>query len=394
MRSAAATALAAAVIFVGLTPASGQSDAPASTSTAPPMPPKASILVDAGTGYVLAAHNHHQALPTASTVKLMTALVAVEKLSPGSLIPISDRSAGRPAMRIGVKTGEQWPLSDAMHSMLMVSANDAAYALAEAASGSIEQFATQAQAIAGRYGLKDSTFNDPAGLDDSFSYNGGSLMSAYDLAIVARNVLTVPHLVDITKMGEYKFIGPDGAPHTLTNHNKLITTRRYDGAIGLKTGRTAKAGSTLVSAARRDGRTLIAVVLNAPDMYGAATALLDSGFSTPSNTKGVSERLPQTRVKLARSAQGLAPTDTDSPKAQRSDSDDTGLPLRRWLGNLGKIVLILAAIAIVLRRRAVRRRRTRRLLRRQMVMEANRRGTLDLVNPATYDQGQVRIREE
>ncbi len=299
MRSATATTLVAAVIFLGLTPASGQSADPTSTTTTPPVPPKASILVDAETGYVLAAHNHHQALPPASTVKLMTALVAVEKLSPGSLIPISDRSAGRPAMRIGAKIGEQWPLADVMRSMLMVSANDAAYALAEAASGSIEQFATQAQAIAARYGMKDSILNDPAGLDDSFSYNGGSLMSAYDLAIVARNVLTVSDLVNITKMSEYRFTGPDGAPHTLTNHNKLVTSRRYDGAIGLKTGRTAKAGSTLVSAARRDGRTLIAVVLNASDMYGAATELLDRGFSTPANTKGTNERLPRTRVNPA-----------------------------------------------------------------------------------------------
>lgn len=385
---------ALALTFTALTEALGQSARPTPTTAPPPAPPKASILVDAETGYVLAAHNHHQALPPASTVKLMTALVAIEKLRPGSTVAVSERTATRPAMRISMKVGEQWPLADVLRSMLMVSANDAAYALAEAASGSIEEFATQAQATATRYGMRDSIFNDPAGLDDSYSYDGGSLMSAYDLAIAARNVLAVSDLASITKASDYQFTGPDSAPHTLTNHNKLITTRPYEGAIGLKTGRTSKAGSTLVAAARRDGRTLIAVVLNAGDIYGAATALLDRGFAMPTDAKGTSERLPGERVKPAAATPKPTQLAAGDQQAQRSGAGDAGLPLGRWLANLGKIILVLAAVAIVLRRRAVRRRRKRRLQRQRVLAEARRRGTLDVVNPVTYDQGHLQIRED
>lgn len=387
-------ALALALAFAGLTPAWGQSASPTPTTTEPSAPPRASILVDAETGYVLAAHNHHQALPPASTVKLMTALVAIEKLRPGSMVAVSERTATRPAMRISMKVGEQWPLADVLRSMLMVSANDSAYALAEASAGSIEQFATQSQAIATRYGMRDSIFNDPAGLDDSFSYNGGSLMSAYDLAIVARNVLAVSDLVNITKTRDYQFTGPDGAPHSLTNHNKLITTRPYEGAIGLKTGRTSKAGSTLVAAARRDGRSLIAVVLNSGDIYGVAIALLDRGFAMPEDAKGIDERLPGVRVKPASAEPKPTQRAAGSQQAEHSGAGKTGLPVGRWLANLGKTILVSAAVAVLLRRRAVRRRRKRRLERRRAVMGAHRRGTLDVVDPTAYDQGDIKVSEE
>ena len=110
-----------------------------------------------------------------------------------------------------MQPGQQWSLSPALHSLLMVSANDVAYALAEAASGSLDGFAADMNAAAKRYGMQDSTFNDPAGFDDSASFNGGSLASAYDLAVAARNALAVPLLSQIAGLDEYRFAGPENA---------------------------------------------------------------------------------------------------------------------------------------------------------------------------------------
>ena len=84
---------------------------------------------------------------------------------------------------------------------------------------------------------------------------------------------------------EYRFDGPDGLPHVLYNHNKLLA--RYPGATGLKTGYTSLAGSTFVGTATRDGRRMIAVVLNTTNMYGISAALLDKGFATPADAQGL-----------------------------------------------------------------------------------------------------------
>src|SRR5687768_14034943 len=110
---------------------------PAGAQTAPPPgaapAAKAWLLADADTGKVLDAFNEHEALPPASTQKVMTALVAAEKLPRDARVNVGPTAAAQPAMKIGMTEGEQWALHDTLHSLMMVSANDAAYALAEAA---------------------------------------------------------------------------------------------------------------------------------------------------------------------------------------------------------------------------------------------------------------------
>src|SRR6201999_415669 len=120
-------------------------------------------------------------LPPASTAKIMTALAAVERLPPDAKIDVSANAANREAMKIGMQTGTKWSFNDTMASLMMVSANDAAYALAESVGGSIKGFADDMNTMARRYGMKDSTFGDPAGLTDTTSYEGGPKVSAYDL---------------------------------------------------------------------------------------------------------------------------------------------------------------------------------------------------------------------
>lgn len=247
-------------------------------------PPEAFILVDAKTGSIITGRHVHEAISPASTAKIMTALVAVERLPPGAPIHVSADAAGREAMKIGMPAGSNWPLKDAMASMMMVSANDAAYAIAEAAGGSISGFADDANETARRYGMRDSSFGDPAGLTDETSYKGGPKVSAYDLAIAARNALTVPAIAHWADTTDYEFTDPAGVHHMLHNHNKFLPDNGfgYVGANGFKTGYTELAQHSLVATAKRNGRECIAVILGGVDGgYTWAASLLDQCWRKP-----------------------------------------------------------------------------------------------------------------
>ncbi|MEY2571436.1 MAG: hypothetical protein QOE63_1786, partial [Acidimicrobiaceae bacterium] len=131
---------------------------------------------------------------------------------------------------------------------------------------------------------------DPAGLDDEFSNKGGSLISPRDLAIVARAVLHRPELLKIVQTTHFEFQGGDGVAHELNNHDLFLSL--YPGATGLKTGTTDKAGRTFVGSATRNGRTMLAVVFDAVDVYASAGALLDQGFATPVASEPTTDVLP------------------------------------------------------------------------------------------------------
>jgi serine-type D-Ala-D-Ala carboxypeptidase (penicillin-binding protein 5/6) len=352
----------------------------ASAQTAPPpgqpYPAKAWILVDAETGKVLDAFNEHEALPPASTQKIMTALVATERLSRDATFTVGTVAAAQAAMRIGMVAGEQWTLGPALHSLMMVSANDAAYALAEAASGSLEAFAADMNAAAARYGMVDSRFADPAGFDGLEGFNGGSRASAYDLAIAARNFLSIPELAAIVGLREYRFDGPDGKPHVLYNHNKLLA--RYPGATGLKTGYTSLAGNTFVGTAVRDGRTMIAVVLNSTNMYGVSATLLDKGFATPADAPGLGVTLPPVR---AQTFQPLALVPGQAVAEQHPVQSGGG---SRTFAVLFFVMSSTAGVVVALRRRAERRRRARAERRRRMA-EMRRAAYLAALNDDSWD---------
>ena len=354
--------------------------APAGAQAPPPgaaYPAKAWVLVDADTGKVLDAFDEHEALPPASTTKLMTALVATEKLAPDASLTVGADAAAQPAMRIGMVAGERWSLDAAFHSLMLVSANDAAYALAEAASGNLSTFADDMTAAAARYGMVDSHFADPAGFDDASAFGGGSRVSAFDLAIAARNVLAVPELTAMAATPKYRFDGPDGKSHVLYNHNKLLA--RYTGATGLKTGYTSMAGHTFVGTATRGGRTMIAVVLNADDTYGIASTLMDKGFATPADAPGLGAVLPPVGVQAFRAP--AAATAGAQPVAQQRPVRNGGASV------LTVLFLVLGATAgagMALRRRAERRRRARAERRRRLA-ELRRTAYLEALTDDSWD---------
>jgi D-alanyl-D-alanine carboxypeptidase (penicillin-binding protein 5/6) len=339
-------------------------------------------------------------------VKIMTALVAVERLSPTASISVTPNAAARECMCIGLTPGQSWPFDQAMASMMMVSANDASYAIAETAGGSIPGFAAELNATAKRYGMQDSTFGDPAGLDDSTSFEGGPRVSAYDLAIAARNALTVPAIAQWASTRTYQFTDVAGQAHSLTNHNKFLpgATFGYVGANGFKTGYTQRAAHTLVATANRNGRQLIVVILGAVDGgYTWAASLLEQEFKTPPDTKGTGIRLPPvgvspygTRiaqrdgfVQLARGTASapITPATENASSSKRVAAATTTKAVTTHHGgglltisNFLLVVVILLFVAVLLRRRAVKRQRARRRARRRAWTKAMRSGSLPVID--------------
>jgi D-alanyl-D-alanine carboxypeptidase (penicillin-binding protein 5/6) len=363
---AAALAAGAALVsaFVVAGPAGAQ--APAPVPPAAPIPAAAaSVLVDLDTGAVISGANDRTPMRVASVFKVLTALVAVEHTPPETMVPVSPLAESMPARKMNLKAGQEWRFDDLLHALLMVSANDAAVALGEqAGGGTLAGFDVLLEETASRLGLADNpTLRDPAGLDDEFSYLGGNKISARDLAIATQTAMTYPEITDVVVTPEYRFSGGDGNPHRIVNHNAMLKT--YAGAIGVKTGATKRAGQSLIAAARRNGRTMLAVVIRGDDKYATASALLDRGFATPVRSEAPMDHLPPVAragtAVAAKAAVTPVPTAAPPPVAAAASTTSSRDPVPR-----GRVVLLAAGLApvlavVALRRRAVRRRRRRRL---------------------------------
>ena len=233
---------------------------------------KAAVLMDADSGMVLWSKNADTRMGMASTTKIMTALTVLRLTKPENTVVIPTDAVGIEGSSIYLCEGERLTVEQLLYALILSSANDAAAALAIYCSGSIEKFAAQMNAMADELGLIDTNFVNPHGLDDKDHYT-----TARELALITREALENDLLCKIfsTKKATIPFCGEDGG-RLLVNHNKMLSY--YDGAIGVKTGFTKRTGRSLVSAAKRDGMTLICVTLGAPDDWRDHTALLDFGF--------------------------------------------------------------------------------------------------------------------
>ncbi len=389
-------------------------------------PPQSYVVFDAGTGKVIESKDPHVPHLTASTIKVLTALVALEHLPMGAPVHVSALAAAQPAAKIDMKEGNDWPMDQTLDSLMMVSANDAAYALAETTGGSLDGFATMVTTSARRLGLRDTDFHDPAGLDGHDGYGGGTTSSAYDLAIVARNALTVPAITDPASKEILEFTDPTGAGRRLVNHNRGFLST-YPGAIGLKTGFTTAASRTLIAAATRNGRTCVSVVMGTWDDTGWAGSLLDDCFAATGAPAGA-EQLPPVRIVTADARLGAlaalprtlggavatapaaatpaaatltdpapvagagaavasrtrsAATETAAPApAANPASSERGVAWGSILRTAGLALLGLLVILVLLRRRAVKRRRARRIAWQRAHAEARRRGMIDVIETA------------
>ena len=236
---------------------------------------RSAVLLSGESGAVLWEKNPRERLPMASTTKIMTALLALEEAERAGdpAVEITEEMVAVEGSSMGLRAGDRLTLANLAAGMLLASGNDAAHGAALFLDGSQEGFARRMNSRAEEIGMKDTHFVTPSGLDaeDHFS-------TAYDLALLAREALENEAFAELAASPrcEVTFIEP---AHTATyeNHNKLLGL--YEGCVGVKTGYTKKAGRCLVSAARREGVTLIAVTLDAPDDWDDHTALLDYGFS-------------------------------------------------------------------------------------------------------------------
>ncbi len=244
---------------------------------APPPTIQAStaILVDAETGLVLFDKNMHQQRPIASTTKVMTALLALESADLEAEVTVSPTVLTLEGSNVGLQPGDVVRMDDLLASLLLSSGNDAAVAIAEQISGTVADFADLMNSRAQELGATDSNFTNPHGLHDPNHYS-----SAYDLAIFTREAFKharFRELVGSKVVEVYLPSAPEGKVQ-LINHNKLLWRTRY--ANGVKTGFVSQSGHCLIASGAKDGWELIAVVLDSPDMYVEAKALLDYGFST------------------------------------------------------------------------------------------------------------------
>jgi len=240
---------------------------------------KSAILVEASTGKVLYEKNADEALPPASVTKVMTLLLVMEaieqgKISYSDMVRASANACSMGGSQIFLEENEEMSIEDLIKSVVIASANDAAVALAEYISGTEEAFVEQMNKKATALGMKNTTFENTNGLDDTVQKH---LTSARDIAIMSRELLKYP------KITEYSSIWMDSIRNGefgLTNTNRLV--RFYKGATGLKTGSTAKAGFCISATAKRNDMELICVIMGAESRdirNAAAVSLLDYGFA-------------------------------------------------------------------------------------------------------------------
>ena len=270
-------------------------DTPA-PATPPVVETGSAILADMDSGQVLFQRAPDQRRPIASVTKIMTALLVLERSDLDDVVTVSERAAFPPNLAglsaLGLKAGERIPVRELLYALLLQSANDAAIALAEHVSGTEERFEAAMNARARQLGMHDSRFRSPNGLDDR------GYSSARDLLTLTREVYaTQPEFGRIAATKVHDVPSPDGRPRTIQNRNVLLWL--YPGAVGVKTGYTARAGYCVVAAAERGGRRLISVVLGSPgEPFSEAAALLNYGFAAFTPQRFVEEGRPAGTVSL------------------------------------------------------------------------------------------------
>lgn len=237
------------------------------------------LLMEAETGRILYEMNPDQALPPASVTKIMTLLLVMEAIDAGvikleEMLSCSANAASMGGSQVYLEEGEQMSVDELLKCVVISSANDAALMLAEAVAGSEEAFVARMNKRAGELGMKNSSFENTNGLDDTVVKH---LTSARDVAIMSRELIRHPKILEYSSIWMDSI--RDGA-FGLTNTNRLV--RFYRGATGLKTGSTSKAKFCISATAKRDGMHLICVIMAADTRdirNAAATTLLDWGFA-------------------------------------------------------------------------------------------------------------------
>lgn len=240
------------------------------------------IVMEASTGAILYSKNIHKELYPASITKILTTLVAIENSSLGEVVEFSKNAVydvDLDSSRIGIDVGEKLTMEQCLYGIMLESANEVSYAVAEHISGSVEAFSELMNQKAKELGCKNSHFVNPHGLPDENHYT-----SAYDMALIARAAINNDIFRQITSTKTYVIPPTNIQKETryLANHHKFANgVKSFEGAIGGKTGYTSKAKYTLVTFAERNGMTLISVIMQCDSIaneYADTASLLNYGF--------------------------------------------------------------------------------------------------------------------
>ncbi|OON93263.1 MAG: hypothetical protein ATN31_06830 [Candidatus Epulonipiscioides saccharophilum] len=248
---------------------------------------EAAILMDAKTGTILYEKNAYKRYYPASITKLMTAYLAIKNLNPNDYITFSNHavtSIDSQSSRIGMRVGEQLLVDQALHALLLDSANDVANALGEAVSGTTENFAQLMTKTAHDFGATSTNFANPHGLHNSHHYT-----TPYDMALITKAIYNNEYLREIMETPTYQIPSTNLSNKTIylsQSHalmNPIRDSQRYRSDVILgKTGYTTPAGNTLVTVGKRDEVELIVVIMKGQlqNYYNDTNALLDYGFKS------------------------------------------------------------------------------------------------------------------
>ena len=275
---------------------------------APSINGEAYILIDGENGQVLHGKGFDKKLNPASTTKILTAIIALEKGNLEEVVTIGKNVPLVQGTKVYLREGEKVTLEELINVTLIHSANDAALAIAEHISGSQEKFATLMNNKAKEIGAKNSQFINPHGLTEE-----GHTTTAYDLAIIAKYAMKNQEFRDIVIKKVYDWEGQEWQ-NRLINKNKLLWDMKN--STGIKTGYTSAASHTIVASAQENGRELIAVILGCPNgntLWDDAQKLLEYGFKNfQSYTMSQAEQIVAT-LNLGKNQQvNLAPVRSSS----------------------------------------------------------------------------------
>jgi serine-type D-Ala-D-Ala carboxypeptidase (penicillin-binding protein 5/6) len=254
----------------------------------PALPPEVTaagfVLADLDTGAVLAARAPHARQRPASTLKVLTAMVAIERLDPDAQVAGTPEDLSIDGSRAGIGPGGTYTVRQLLTGLLLNSGNDTAQALARAMGGDAPTIAAMTEK-AQQLGALDTRPATPSGLDGP-----GMATSAYDLAVLVRHAVSEPLFAQTIATREIPFPGYGDRPgFVLSNANPLLA--RYPGTLGSKTGFTDAARHTIVAAAERNGRRLVVSLVRAENTpivnWRQAAALLDYGFALPADAPSV-----------------------------------------------------------------------------------------------------------
>lgn len=247
---------------------------------------RSAVLMCESTGEVLYGKNADERLSMASTTKIMTALLLIEQKTPERVVTVTKEMTAVEGTSMGLLPGDSVTHMGLVSGMLLSSGNDAALTAAISVSGSQQEFARLMNERAAEIGMTATSFVTASGLDSKEHYS-----TARDMALLGCEAIRSPVFRSICSQKRIALeYGNPPYRRTLSNHNRLLD--KYEHTIGIKTGFTKKSGRCLVSAAEKDGITLVAVTLNAPDDWNDHISMFEYGFS-------VLDRVPLETVEVS-----------------------------------------------------------------------------------------------